>query len=33
MEAIFLAAMMGSFMIVVSVDAVQKRRKFLNKGK
>lgn len=33
MEAIFLGAMVTGLMIVVSVDAVQKRRKYLNSGK
>jgi hypothetical protein len=33
MEAIFLAVLTGSFLIVVWVDAIQKRREYLNKGK
>jgi len=33
MEAIFLAATLSSFVIVLSVDTIQKRRRFLKTGK
>jgi hypothetical protein len=33
MEAIFLAATLGSFLIIVSVDTIQKRREYLKTGK
>jgi hypothetical protein len=33
MEAIFLGVTMTGLLIVFSVDTVQKRRKFLSKGK
>ncbi len=33
MEAIFLTATLSSFLIIVSVDTIQKRRKYLKTGK
>ena len=33
MEMIFLASMVFSLIIVIAIDATQKRRRFLSKGK